>query len=67
MSDYLNLSIPSGNKRSNILKQTCNFKMQVFLSMYGPFVSPGRKGLRELTICETKYCEIKVCEMDSKK
>ena len=27
-----------------------------------PFVPPDMKGLRELNICETKNCEIKVCE-----
>ena len=28
------------------------------------FVPPGTKGLRELNICETENCEIKVCELD---
>ena len=28
---------------------------------------PGAKGLRELNICETKNCEIKVCELDLEK
>ena len=31
------------------------------------FVSPGTKGLRELNICETKTCKIKVCELDHEK
>ena len=32
-----------------------------------PFVSPDTKGLRELNICESKNCEIKVCEMGLEK
>ena len=32
-----------------------------------PFFPPGTKGLRKLNICETKNCEIKVCELDLEK
>ena len=31
------------------------------------FVPPSNKGLRELNICETKNCKIKVCELDLEK
>ena len=31
------------------------------------FVPTGSKGLRELNICETKNCKIKVCEQDLEK
>ena len=33
-------------KRSCILKQTCNFKMQICLSMYGHLWTPGAKGVK---------------------
>ena len=32
-----------------------------------PFVPLSTKGLRELKICETKNCKIKVCELDLEK
>ena len=35
--------------------------------MYDLFVPPGTRGLREPNICETKNCEIKVCELDLEK
>ena len=38
--------------------------MQVSLSMSDLLLSPGTEGLREQNICETKNCEIKVCELD---
>ena len=44
--------------------------MQVCLSMYELFLSPGTKKelvnsyQEELNICETKNCGIKVCELD---
>ena len=66
MPDYLNPFIPSGNKRSYILKQTCSFYMQVCLSMYDLWLPPGTKELRELNICETKNFEIKVVIWTSK-
>ena len=38
--------------------------MEVYLSMYDLLLPSGTKGLREQNICETKNCEIKVCELD---
>ena len=38
--------------------------MKVCLSMSDLLLSPGTEGLREQNICETKNCEIKVCELD---
>ena len=40
--------------------------MEVCLSMYDLLLPSGTKGLREQNICETKNCEIKVCELDLK-
>ena len=59
MLDYFNPFMPSGNERLYILNQT-----QRFLDAFCP---PGTKGLRELNICETKNCEIKVCGIDLEK
>ena len=65
MPDYLNPFIPSGNdKGSYILKPTA---VQVFVYVCMTFCPPQHKRLRELNICETKNCEIKVCELDLKK
>ena len=41
--------------------------MQVCLNMHDLLLPPGPKGLRELNICETKNCKIKVCELDLEK
>ena len=41
--------------------------MQVCLSMYDLLLPSRTKELRELNICETKNCEIKVCELDLEK
>ena len=38
--------------------------MEVYLSMNDLLLPSGTKGLREQNICETKNCEIKVCELD---
>ena len=40
--------------------------MEVCLSMYDLLLPSGRKEFREQNICETKNCEIKVCELDLK-
>ena len=60
-------SSPVVLKTSYILKQTCNFLDVGLLKYVWPFVLPGMKGLRELNICETKNCGIKVCELELEK
>ena len=37
--------MPGGNRRLYVLKQTYNFKLQVYLSRYDLFLPPGIKGL----------------------
>ena len=39
----LNPLMSGGNKRSHTLKQTCTFKLQVYLSMYGLLLPPALK------------------------
>ena len=38
-----------------------------FVKYVSPFVPRDTKGLRELNICETEICKIKVCELDLEK
>ena len=38
--------------------------MEVCLSIYDLLLPPDTKELGEQSICQTKNCEIKVCELD---
>ena len=61
--------MPSGKERSYTLKQTCSLQLldAGLFKFVWSFVPPGTKELRELNICDTKNCEIKVCELDLEK
>ena len=41
----INPLVSGGNKRSDVLKQTCNFYLEVCLSMYDLLLPLGMKGL----------------------
>ena len=64
MPDYVNPFMPSGKRGHASINKPAAFLDAGLFKYVWSLVSPSTKELRELNICETKKCKIKVYELD---